>query len=577
MKGQNKVLYGNLIMADITSTKIVSLERLGQYNDILVKKMEAYDQAVDAKSIKSIAVVGDEILYFKTVEVPMTEGENPVADASKAAYKVAISSSDVTTLKSEMAVVKAATAGYNADNTIATAIGAVDTKVDTLDNSLKAVAKSGKAEDVTVADEDGKITATTVEGALAELANAISGLDGDLATVAKSGKAEDVLIADASEKYTATTVEGAFLEVANNIDAINTKIGTVADDTTVMDEIGKIQTKLDTVEEGAQVNVIESITLNGVDVTVADKKAAVVIPTESKNLTARQIMKPDAPAEETDYHGSATDYATSAYVYNQLAGILPAVLNEIDGIFDVASNILYRTVETYADLQKVDMKDAESGIYIYLVKQDESQDPRVPADGDTPAEYFTTMYIYLTTDPEAGFQLIGKLNVSEQMLERITADAIKSALYDSVTDPESGAQTYVPKFYTRTEGAAVAGAVEAEVTRATGVESGLDTRLQAVEEAVGGEGSVAEMINDAIDALDATVSTVTVEETNPILNISVTETDGKLTAITASVKENTFDAYGDAATAETNAKAYADALYTVATEDDITALFEDEE
>lgn len=565
-------------MADITPKTIISLENLSKYDELIKKYVDDADKVVDAKSLKSLAVVGDNIYFFKTVTVPyIGEGEEKAVDTSKAAASFAISSSDVNTLKAEMAVVKNALTGYDAENTVASAVSAVDGKVTSLDNSLKAVAKSGKAADVTIEDADSKITATTVEGALTEIATNVASLDSSLATVAKTGNAVDVAIADSQEKYVATNVEGALLEVASSVEGINSKIGTVDEGTTVMSEVGTIKTKLATVAEGAQVNVIEKVQFNGTDVEISDKTVNVVVPKESKNLTARQIMKPDTEFDETkDYHGSANDYATSAYVYNQLAAILPAVLNEIDGIFDIASNIQYRTVETYAELQAVDMSKEEDGIYIYLVKQDESQPARVPANGDEPAEYFTTMYIYLTSDAEAGFQMIGKLNVSEQMLERITADAIKDALYTSSTDPETGKPVYIPKFYTRTEGTAVASAVEAEVTRATGVESGLDTRLQAVEEAVGDGGSVADKIKTAIEALDSTVSTVTVADTDPVVNISISEVDGKLTDVTASIKENTFDSYGSASTAESNAKAYADGLYAIASEDDITALFETE-
>ena len=54
------------------------------------------------------------------------------------------------------------------------ATGKVAADLIALDGSLKAVAKSGAAADVSIADEGGKITATTVESALAELADAIN-------------------------------------------------------------------------------------------------------------------------------------------------------------------------------------------------------------------------------------------------------------------------------------------------------------------------------------------------------------------------------------------------------------------
>ena len=68
----------------------------------------------------------------------------------------------------ESAIAKTVT-GY-----IDEAAGKVAADLTALDGSLKDVAKSGAAADVSIADEGGKITATTVEGALAELAEAIS-------------------------------------------------------------------------------------------------------------------------------------------------------------------------------------------------------------------------------------------------------------------------------------------------------------------------------------------------------------------------------------------------------------------
>lgn len=61
-----------------------------------------------------------------------------------------------------------------ASTTVTGYIGKVAADLIALDGSLANVAKSGAAADVSIADEGGKITATTVEGALAELANAIN-------------------------------------------------------------------------------------------------------------------------------------------------------------------------------------------------------------------------------------------------------------------------------------------------------------------------------------------------------------------------------------------------------------------
>ena len=61
----------------------------------------------------------------------------------------------------------------------------------------------------------------------------------------------------------------------------------------------------------------------------------------------------------------------------------------------------------------------------------------------------------------------------------------------------------------------------------------------------------------AIGALDATKSQTAGTDG---LALSITETDGKITAISGSIAANTYDAYGSASTAESNANSYADSL-----------------
>lgn len=404
---------------------------------------------------------------------------------------------------------------------------------------------------------------------------------------------------------------------------------------------GRLQTveeKVETVEEGAQVNIIESVKLNGTALTITDKEVDVVIPNETVPLSIVKIIDDNEEEAEDAYHGSEDKEVTSDYLYKQMKTIVPNIISKVNGIFNIASNIQYRTVNTKAELLAVDTTelDKNPGAYIYLVKQDESVDPRVPADEEngTPAEYYTTMYIYVTT--EKAWDMIGTLNVSEQMLQNSIATAIKAALTTTITDPESGELVEIQKFYTRTEGNAVAKAVSDEVTRATTAEEGLEGRIAILEGAVGGEGSVTEAIETAkseaiassktetenqikalnatvtneiegeskpditvtvteaqgkltsvsatvnasyevsgtaqalIEALDSTVSTVTELTPNPVVAISVTETDGKLTGITASIKENTFATYAQGALADTALQAS-----DIATAEEIEALFAD--
>jgi hypothetical protein len=78
--------------------------------------------------------------------------------------------------------------------------------------------------------------------------------------------------------------------------------------------------------------------------------------------------------------------------------------------------------------------------------------------------------------------------------------------------------------------------------------------ISALQEAIGANGSVATQISNAVDALDSEVSTV---EGNAV-SITVKQVDGKLTEVTASVADGTYDKSGAADTAEANAKSYTD-------------------
>lgn len=121
---------------------------------------------------------------------------------------------------------------------------------------------------------------------------------------------------------------------------------------------------------------------------------------------------------------------------------------------------------------------------------------------------------------------------------------IDLSAYETITDAETKIAT------------AKSEAIAAAKTYTNEKDTAMDTRVKALETAVGEGSSVGSQITAAINKLDATVENATDAE----VHVSVTQTDGKLTAVTATVKENTFDAHGAAATAETNAKTYADGL-----------------
>ena len=93
-------------------------------------------------------------------------------------------------------------------------------------------------------------------------------------------------------------------------------------------------------------------------------------------------------------------------------------------------------------------------------------------------------------------------------------------------------------------------AVAAEKSRAEGVEGDLDTRLQAVETAIGEGGSVDAQIDAKIAELDADVTSAEVEEGKG-LQVQVVEADGIITNVNVTGNfDNAYDAKGAAAAAQ---------------------------
>lgn len=98
----------------------------------------------------------------------------------------------------------------------------------------------------------------------------------------------------------------------------------------------------------------------------------------------------------------------------------------------------------------------------------------------------------------------------------------------------------------------------------TGANARLKAAEKKLEELAGeGEGSIADMIADAIAGLDA-------EITQPAgadgLALHIKEVDGVITEFSGSIAANTYDAYGSAAQALTDAKAHSDANLAAAKE-----------
>lgn len=146
-------------------------------------------------------------------------------------------------------------------------------------------------------------------------------------------------------------------------------------------------------------------------------------------------------------------------------------------------------------------------------------------------------------------------------LSEVAEDNLSSALKEKVNAAAEGNHSHANKGVldgiTADKVAAWDNAEKNAKDYADGLDEAMDTRVKAVEDAIGENGSVAGQIKTAIEALDYTDTAVDGEYVS-----AVNEVDGKISVTRKALPDysNTYDAKGAAATALDNAKAYADGL-----------------
>lgn len=138
--------------------------------------------------------------------------------------------------------------------------------------------------------------------------------------------------------------------------------------------VAPLEEKLDTIEEGAQVNVIETITQNGQPLTITDKTVNVTVPTKTSDLENDGSDGTDTYVESS----TLDDYYTKSETDTQIGyetdarEIADAGLQEqIDAI--VASSDVVDIVGTYAALQAYDTSKLHDNDIIKVLT-DETRD-----------------------------------------------------------------------------------------------------------------------------------------------------------------------------------------------------------
>ena len=304
-------------------------------------------------------------------------------------------------------------------------------------------------------------------------------------------------------------------------DALNdTKIATAkqeatdyADDT--FEVKGTAQTKMEELRDGAVADNTEAI--EGLASTKADKtqvatdiENAVKAETEARNTAVSAVQGEVDALEQTH----ATDKAA---LEASIKGITDDYLKakdktELQGNIDTLTGVV-ETLRDGIDAEKVDgVKDLidyveEHGAEVTGMKEDISE------------------------NADAIEAVAGRATTLEGEM-----DAVEAAVATKVEQE----------------------AYNAKVAELAGEDTAMKGRLDALEEAVGEGGSVDSQIDAKIGELDATVASTDVEEGKG-LKVTTVQTDGKLVSVAVEGNfDNSYDAKGAAATAEQNAKDYAD-------------------
>lgn len=273
---------------------------------------------------------------------------------------------------------------------------------------------------------------------------------------------------------------------------------------------GTAQTKVDALANGAvkdNADAISGLTENKADKTqvATDIENAVKAETEARNSAVSAVQGEVDALEQTH----ATDKAA---LEASIKGITDDYLKaedktELQGNIDTLTGVV-ETLRDGIDAEKVDgVKD----LIAYV--------------------------------EEHGTEVIGMKEDISENTEAIEAVAGRATTLEGEMDAvEAAVATKV-----ETE------AYNAKVAELAGEDTAMKARLDALEEAIGEDGDVAEQIDAKIGALDATVASTDVEEGKG-LKVTTVQTDGKLVSVTVEGDfDATYDAIGSAATAKTEA------------------------
>lgn len=273
------------------------------------------------------------------------------------------------------------------------------------------------------------------------VATAKSELEGKIATVSAA----------------AQTADGKAVAAQNDVDALETLVGTLPEDTSAKSVVDYVNLKTTGIATDTALSELQSQ----------------LSATKSEVSTIKgDYLK---AADKTELDGKITAEANRAKgVENGLESRLAAV--EADYLVEADKTELQGNIDTV------------SGVVNTLVGTDTSKSVRTIANEELAAQLI----------PENASESLNTLQEIAAWIQNHPGDA--SAMNKAIEDLETLVGTLPEGVIASTVIGYIQEAVGAEKSRAEGVESGLNTRLAAVEGAVGTEGSVKSMIDSAVAA-----------------------------------------------------------------------------
>lgn len=479
-------------MADLK--KLISLENLTSYDTLIKKYVDDADAVVNAKSVKTVLVDGDNIKFYKKENA--TVGDT-------ADYTVAIASSDVDNIKKILS-------GFTTEGSVKDAIDANTTAISTEAERADAAEKANKK---AIEDE-----VTRATGAEATLTQAIS--DEEARAKAAELANENAIAAEAT---TARAAEEA------NASAISTE----------KSRAEAAESDLDTAVKAAQKTADDITTLVGTIPTTSEAETVTAYVDEQVAKAtgdASKVADDLADYIESNDAAVAAVKKTAEDEVTRATGAEEALGGRIDDVEELIGEVEEgKTVMGIVSAnQTADRKYTDDAISalgsVFNFKGIVDTEADLPTEGMKQGDVYNVKTTSRGTSAEFVY-------ITDKGWEEL-GDVLDLSAYDTREVAEGKIAT------------AKSEAIAAAKSYSDGLDEAMDARMDAVEAAIGEGGSVQDKIDASIALLDSSVELAEGED----YITGVTITDGKLTAHTAGVFN--FDEKGAAAAVQADLDNY---------------------